>query len=240
MKRAFVISDIHGMIEQLEELLGFWNREDQLIILGDMIDRGKNSLKVVKRIMELSKDYPIVLIKGNHDQMLLDYIENPSNFERYYRNGAETTVASFCQTEDVLKLDHEQRVNQMKEKCKEEIEFLKTGRLYYLFNKVLFTHAGFNSEKQNWQETSEDEFIWIRDHFEKENKSGYINVFGHTPTRYIHKSISDAIWISEDQTYIGIDGGCAYGGQLNGIIIDEKGHIVDTYAIKNDEKNTSN
>lgn len=63
-------------------------------------------------------------------------------------------------------------------------------------------------------------------------------MFGQTPTKYIHHSISTDYWISEDKTYIGIDGGCAYGGQLNGIVIDENGQIAEMYSIEESKKNT--
>lgn len=226
------------MYGHLEKSLNHWNKKDNLVILGDMEDRGRDSLLVVQKIMEISKKYKVVFIMGNHDQMLLDYIDDPSNYERYYRNGGETTIASFCQNKDVLKLDHVQRVNELKQKCKEEIDYLKTGLLYDTFHQVLFTHAGFCSFRHCFEETSDEQFIWIRDHYKHKNESGYINVFGHTPTKYIHHPISNDYWISEDKTYIGIDGGCAYGGQLNGIVIDENGQIVETYSIEESKKNT--
>ncbi|WP_223837441.1 metallophosphoesterase [Bacillus swezeyi] len=55
---TFVLSDIHGEYEKFEELMKHWNSETMnLAILGDMIDRGENSLKVVQKIMQLKKKY---------------------------------------------------------------------------------------------------------------------------------------------------------------------------------------
>lgn len=54
-----------------------------------------------------------------------------------------------------------------------------------------------------------------------------MNVFGHTPLQYIHES-SD-IWLSEDRKYIGVDGGCYMGGQLNGLHISETGEVLNRY-----------
>ena len=232
MEKAFVISDIHGMYYHLEKILQYWDRKDRLIILGDLVDRGIDSLAVVQKIMNLTKKYDVTFVMGNHDQMLLDYIETPTNYERYFRNGAETTILSFTQDIRIHQRSHEERAKQLTLKCKEEIDFLKTGLLYYQFGKVLFTHAGFWSWRHCWEETSDEQFVWIRDHYKYKNKSGYVNVFGHTPTRLIHSNQSNDIWISEDKTYIGIDGGCAYGGQLNAILINDEGELLQKYHVK--------
>jgi len=51
----FAISDIHGQLEKLESLLRFWNQDkEQLIFLGDYIDRGPNPLGVLKRVQSCS------------------------------------------------------------------------------------------------------------------------------------------------------------------------------------------
>lgn len=91
-------------------------------------------------------------------------------------------------------------------------------------------HAGFESNSSNLADTTDNDFLWIRDHYERPNQTPYVNVFGHTPTKLIHKT--DDVWVSEDHTYIGIDGGCVYGGQLNGVLLTDQGEIVETYSVK--------
>ena len=125
MEKAFVISDIHGMYHHLGKILQYWGRKDKLIILGDLVDRGIDSLAVVQKLMNLTKEHDVTFIMGNHDQMLLDYIETPSNYERYFRNGAETTILSFTQDIRIHQRSHEERAKQLTLKCKEEIDFLK-------------------------------------------------------------------------------------------------------------------
>lgn len=234
MKRAFVISDIHGMYEHFIKLLEHWNREDTLVILGDMIDRGPDSLKVVQRVMELAKYHDVIVLQGNHDQMLNDFIDDPREHVSLYLNynGGGPTILSFANNE--FKVENSpiaDTVYFIQRYRKQELEFLKTGHLYYQFGKVLFTHAGFCSWLGNWKDTTDNQFVWVRDHYRHKNNSGLVNVFGHTPTQLINKDQSNEVWVSKDKSYIAIDGACAYGGQLNGVLINELGEILDCYKI---------
>lgn len=234
MKKSFVVSDIHGMYDHFIKLLEFWDRKDKLVILGDMIDRGKDSLKVVQHAIELSKDHDVTVLKGNHDQMLIDFIENPNeNGSMWDQNGGNATLRSFSKGRDsIFYLSYKEQARLIQQQLPSEIIFLRNLPHFYEFGKVLFTHAGFNSWVNSWEETTDEQFVWIRDHYKHKNKSGYVNVFGHTPTQLINKDKSNDIWISQDKSYIGIDGACAYGGQLNGLLIDENGKMLDSYKIK--------
>ncbi|WP_308860236.1 metallophosphoesterase [Paenibacillus radicibacter] len=85
IKRRLVISDIHGCYDEFIRLLGkvFYNhKEDQLILLGDYCDRGKNSKKVIELIKYLNEECGAIVLKGNHDQMFVESIleDDDSNF----------------------------------------------------------------------------------------------------------------------------------------------------------------
>lgn len=233
--KAFVISDIHGKFEHFNELLSNWNTEDTLIILGDMIDRGECSYEVVHKVMELKEKYPdkVIYLMGNHEDMLIQYIDNPyENGRLYYDNGGNKTIESFIKDKEIYYKCFKTNACTFLEKCKDEYEFLKSGLLYYEFGKVLFTHAGFQSIYPDWKRSKDADFIWIRDHYKHENETGLVNVFGHTPTQYMHNS--NDVWISKCKSYIGIDGACAYGGQLNGLLINDNGEVLETYSVSND------
>lgn len=230
--KAFVISDIHGMYKSFEEILMYWNEEDSLILLGDLIDRGEHSLQVVQKVMQLQQQFPgkVIYLKGNHEDMLLQCLADSQNrSERYLNNGGIATIQSFIQTDQVHVEQLEELLAVVRTNCEAELQFLESGLLYYEFGNVLFTHAGFNSELENWRETSDKDFIWIRKHYEYENKSGLINLFGHTPVRYINEK--DDIWVSPCGRYIDIDGACVYGGQLNALLISDEGEILQTYKV---------
>lgn len=196
--KAFVVSDIHGMNEHFTKILEYWNTEDKLIILGDMIDRGEYSYEVVRKVMELQNEYPdkVIYCMGNHEEMLLNYLKEPyEGGDIYFNNGGAATISSFTQDHEMWYKCYKTRAELFLSKCKEEYEFLKSGLLYYEFGKVLFTHAGFQSFYREWERSKDIDFIWIRDHYKHKNETGLVNVFGHTPTQYMHKS--NDVWVSK-------------------------------------------
>lgn len=231
LKTCFVMSDIHGMDDAFETLLKKWDHEMPLILLGDLMDRGMGSRHVLERAYELSTQYDVRLIRGNHDQMFLDYIDLKEKPERFLRNGGDVTLQSLISV-DFTNWSRAQVADYLKEHYAKEITFLRNSRYFLIFGKVLFTHAGFNSDFADFQHTTEDEFIWIREHFKKQNQTPYVNVFGHTPTHYIHEAEKHSIWTNEQKSYIGIDGGAVFGGQLNGVLLDEHGQIQQVFEVK--------
>lgn len=236
MEKAFVLSDIHGCYKQLQALLNHWDKEMRLFILGDLIDRGEESFKVVQAIIHLKKMHgeKVGVLKGNHENMLLQYIDNPSKYgDLFFMNGGNKTVLDFTQGSVVLEKSFDEMAELLKQLAAEELSFIRSLPLYDEFGDVLFVHAGINQSLSDWRDTSEEDFLWDRNMFSKKNETGKTIVFGHTPTQYLHKdSKNKQIWISEDGSYIGIDGGCVFGGQLNGIVISEKGEVLERYFEK--------
>lgn len=233
--KLFVISDIHGMFTQFEQLLTYWNPEDKLVLLGDLVDRGPDSLAVLQKALQLQDAYGerVVYCMGNHDKMLLDFIAAPLVQKAFYfPHGGRKTIESFLKTApaEIKALNSIEQAYYVQQLFAKEFSFLKSGKLYDIIGNVLLTHAGFESNSSDLADTTDDDFLWIREHYEYPNKTPYVNVFGHTPTRLIHKM--DDIWVSEDHTYIGIDGGCVFGGQLNGVLLTEQGKIIETYSVK--------
>ena len=85
MSTYFVVGDIHGKAQMLEELMTEWDGKAQLVFLGDLIDRGENS----KRSIEIVKDYVdhhgAVCLSGNHEYMFLAWLDNPEERYDHYR-----------------------------------------------------------------------------------------------------------------------------------------------------------
>lgn len=236
MKKFFVVSDIHGMYREFKGLLKNWDRNDTLVILGDMIDRGSYSLEVIQYIMYLQKEFDVIVLRGNHDQMLLDLLDEPYEFyDIYMQNGGYKTLLSFKDGNKTPGFFKSHPVIEViKRFYKEEIDFLKRTHFYYEYGKLLFTHAGFQSLYDSYKSSTENDFTWIRDHYKKENKTGLINIFGHTPTQFINRDKSNDIWFGNN--YIGMDGAAAYGGQLNGLLISEDGGISGVYKVVSSEQ----
>lgn len=93
MKPIFAVGDVHGEITLLDELLENWDKEqERLLFVGDLIDRGENPAAVLRRVKALADQTGAIVLKGNHEQMLLDFLENPSGKMHYYlsQGGMET------------------------------------------------------------------------------------------------------------------------------------------------------
>ncbi|QCR33421.1 metallophosphoesterase family protein [Lysinibacillus sp. SGAir0095] len=229
MDKVFVIGDIHGCYSLLESLLTKWNpEEEQLVFLGDYVDRGPESLRVLQKVIQLAQDYDVVTLSGNHEQLFLGWLDKPEEVSEYYFNpkvGGAATVQSFYNDPAFNIATTNFSVKEMTAKIQKEhskiIEFVKGLRRFYLWGPFLFVHAGISSVVENFRDTKEEDFYWIREEFYNvPHKAKEIVVFGHTPTVLLNEDKSSDIWISSCQRKLGIDGGGAIfeRGQLHGVV----------------------
>ena len=226
MKRCYyVISDIHGCFEKFKTLLKSWDRDNEiLVILGDMVDRGPDSKGVIQEIMYLQKQYEVIVVGGNHEDLFLDWVNNQTETSFYYRIGGNKTIDSFFDEPVTQYYTAESIAKRLQKEYKEEIEFLRTLPSYYETEQYIFVHAGVNLQYADWKYSSENEFKNSGKRFLRErNETGKIIVFGHTKTRDIHPDGKDNVWISPCETKIGIDGGCVSGGKLHGVRLTSEG-----------------
>jgi len=93
-----------------------------------------------------------------------------------------------------------------------DLDFLRKLPYYHETDEYVFIHAGINPDFKNWKETNADEMIWIREQFlNSDHSHPQTFIHGHTPNVNLH-GIHDIFFANKK---IGIDGACAYGGQLN-------------------------
>jgi serine/threonine protein phosphatase 1 len=95
----YFIGDIHGhcdklvsLIETVEALMG---DDDALVFLGDYIDRGESSYEVIEYLIHLSRKHKTVFLKGNHEDMMLRYLQGEDLRDMYLVNGGERTIESY-------------------------------------------------------------------------------------------------------------------------------------------------
>lgn len=199
--RLFAIGDIHGCFDALKNLIEhkiMLNRNDKLILLGDFIDRGKQSKEVVDLIINLlRKGFDIVPLMGNHEAMLLDAFEDEKNLSKWILNGGDETLRSFG-------------IQSLKDLDQHYIAFLKRLILYYSFNNFLFVHAGFNDTIEN-PFTDNYYMLWspnqVYTHPLLKDKT---IIHGHTP---ITETQCQQLVTTRKQT-INIDTGCVYSHKV--------------------------
>ncbi|MGO4542238.1 metallophosphoesterase family protein [Paenibacillus sp. 2TAB19] len=241
MKRKLVISDIHGCHGALNELLALMSYkpgEDQLLLLGDFVDRGPNSREVVEQVIKLVKDDGAIAIKGNHDERFVDVVLERSEqaLHKFTGHGGRQTAESYA---EVGHSSLDKLLSQMKATVKQSythhLDFLDSLPLYHEDEHFIYVHAGLNPAFDNWKEQPERDFLYIKEPFIKQpTRVGKTVVFGHTKTRDIHGK-SD-IWFGDGK--IGIDGGCSNGYQLNGLEIRGRNDFR-TYMVRGKPKNNT-
>jgi serine/threonine protein phosphatase 1 len=242
--RKIVISDIHGCAAELEQLLIKTKAQpEEVIFLGDYVDSGPDSIEVLDKVKEWCSQGACALL-GNHDDLFLRWLEEKEIIFYYGgRVGGMATINSCLQRLGMDKVQYsellydEKKENQIRtiiqDSFQAEISFLQSLPLYKRDSALIFVHAGINPKK-GLEKTTKVEFLNLREEF----IHGYNNpekvIFGHTPTRRIHHR--DDVYFGSNSV-IGIDGGCAFGGQLNALIINE-GEFSTESVLKIEKNNT--
>jgi serine/threonine protein phosphatase 1 len=171
--RVFVISDIHGNDELFRRSLKKvkLKKSDKLFILGDIIDRGKNSKGVLDTIfLLLDSGFDIECVKGNHEQMFLDSFSDNNMFNQWMLNGGDKTLMSFL-------------TNSIHRIPTKYVNFIKSFKNHIEFKNFILVHAALNMNIENpfsdiqtilWERKPEN-FLnknWLKDR---------ILIHGHTP-----------------------------------------------------------
>jgi serine/threonine protein phosphatase 1 len=167
--RLIVISDIHGMLWKLQELFNKLSlrKDDKIIFLGDYIDRGEHSRKVIDYIIDLKSKYDVITLLGNHEKFALEAIADYKSPMAYswMMNGGYETLKNYDLSVDVMDNVHG--------------EFLRSLKLVHEEKNYIFVHGYLNSDL-NIEEQDVDSCIWSRFNSIKPHKSGKIVVCGHT------------------------------------------------------------
>jgi serine/threonine protein phosphatase 1 len=103
MGRTLAIGDIHGCRAALDTLLGFVQPKptDQLVFLGDYVDRGPDSKGVLDRLIELRRQHDIVCLRGNHEIMMLGARLGRDDCRFWIACGGGEALASYARTDGV-------------------------------------------------------------------------------------------------------------------------------------------
>lgn len=217
---TWAFSDIHGNYQLWKQIRDFCKEDDIIYFLGDAIDRGADGIKILQ---ELFNDKRVVFIRGNHEEMLIKYIEN--GVGTTLRDKNEMSIIRYNEGVKTLKdfqlLSVEER---------EELYYnLKNKTLYkYLYinkdnKKISLSHSGFSIA--SLLSENSDEFIWNRDHIMEtewdNNYNDFYMVHGHTPIQHLQtkneelkdkKSIAVCKYCNQHK--IDIDLGCFVSNKI--------------------------
>ncbi len=219
------IGDIHGCYEELNTLLDklgyvtkdaikngsiqkcyFHPDKRKLIFLGDMVDRGPASDKVMELILELNNQNMAYAVLGNHDEKFLRYLKgNPVKVN----SGLETTISQF-----------EGKSEEFKNNV---IRFLKGLPSHYVLDdgRIVAVHAGIKEDMQGKDKREIKDYCVFGEPGEKKKDDGLPvrqdwgrNYNGKAKVVYGHTPVKDPFWFNNS---IDIDSGCVFGGKLTAL-----------------------
>lgn len=250
----YAMSDIHGCIEVLQKNmeqvdLGGDNR---IVFCGDYIDYGDSSYYVLKYLWDLQKKYgaeKVVILKGNHEQMFLDWIEDYRNI---YSDGTEdcrtfndwiytdfeygaNTISTFISEQQMDFLNQIARTCSMETISREAVQMILSNHekliwwiwqmpLYFETKSQIFVHAGVDEEAgEYWMWGASDNTLLGK--FPATKGKFYKTIIaGHVGTcsrdLAADRSYHDVYYDGESHYYI--DGSVYKGGKLLLLAYDEE------------------
>jgi serine/threonine protein phosphatase 1 len=218
----YAIGDIHGRADLLNQLHGRilhdaekYPKYHRLIIyLGDYIDRGPASKQVVDQLIHpLLSHFTAIHLRGNHENMLLDFLKNSQHADIWFMNGGLETLMSYNISLSLLnELNYEKLANALQQKMpSSHLNFFQSLKTHHIEGPYFFCHAGVNPNIP-LLEQSEEDLTWIREPFLHSRKDfGKIIVHGHT--------VSQKPTLLPNQ--IGIDTGAVFTNQLTCVVLTQ-------------------
>ena len=224
--RRLVIGDIHSGVKALQQLLqrAEVTTDDQLIFLGDYVDSWSDAFETVSFLIELNSTHNCIFIRGNHDELCLEWMKTGNENVTWLQHGGLATKNSFEKAG--------------KENWATHFDFFenKLQNYYLTEDNLLFLHAGFTNLKGIDFEYFEKLFYWDRTLWElaqvvdknitKEDPKfpqrlrNYKEIFiGHTPiskTSFVKPVNAANVW--------NVDTGAAFKGGLTMLDVDSKAY----------------
>lgn len=179
---TYVMGDIHGRLSLVDQLIRDvpWNpKSDKIVFLGDLIDRGPSGPGVIDRAMALKEENPqVVVLRGNHEQMLLDCLDYGDFQWLIPENGGLATLAAYGIELSGLRDVSDIRIPER------HVSFLRGLTPFHEDEDAIYVHAGL-IPGQHPSETDPDVLMWTRDFDFYKGYAGKLCFFGHTPTQFL-------------------------------------------------------
>lgn len=229
---VWAVGDIHGQDDLLDCVLSIIRTDlkkapdcrRKVVLLGDYIDRGLGSRRVIDTIIalrpELENDnVEFVTLMGNHEALLLQFIDEPGIGPDWMELGGRETLLSYdIAVPPMADIEGwvEASRNLLQTIPLEHLEFFETLPVSDCVGDYFFVHAGVRPGVDLDAQAPKD-MLWIRDGFLKDSRSfDKMIVHGHTPTEDVYA----------DDRRICLDTGGYATGVLSALRLQGRTHLV--------------
>jgi len=194
---VYAIGDVHGRLDVLAPLLRDIAKDalatraaerPQLILLGDYVDRGPESREVVDLVLQMQADgaFEVTPLKGNHEESLLQFLDEPEFAATWMEHGGGATLTSYGVSLAATRTDpdawgpvrdaFDRALPDAHRRFYQQLELVRTVGDY------AFVHAGVRPGVA-LEDQSERDLLWIRQEFLNDRGPfDKVIVHGHTPT----------------------------------------------------------
>ena len=239
-ERVIAVSDLHGDCVGFDAMLQYagFSRNDALVIVGDILERGRQSLKLLSRVMDLAETSGrVFMVRGNNDTILTRFAAGqiPDEHMLGYMKSRESSVISEMAEQLNLPWNDENDVARLRARISDryakEIAFIKQLPHIIDSERAVFVHAGIKPGRLDLQDASycltAEAFAQTEYRFDKPV------VVGHWPTgNYCTKALDVGIYHNREGNIYSIDGGNSMKawGQINMLVMTADGQIsFDAY-----------
>lgn len=203
----YILSDIHGNRRRFDSVMQQIRLQpsDKLYILGDVIDRHSDGIRILRRIMEMEN---AKMILGNHEYMMLralgcpydDNADDGNALAHWYRNGGKVTHDHWKHLRKSLR----QQILDYLLGLPLHLDIEVGGNRYKLVHGAPIEAFDHDPKYKNPTHFA----VWKRLEATEDTSKDYTLIFGHTPTRHYRDIAPMEVWKGAGR--IGIDCGCGY------------------------------
>jgi serine/threonine protein phosphatase 1 len=151
MPKTYVVGDIHGGLKALKQVLQLLPKasDDLFIFLGDYVDGWSDNAETVAFVMDFSAKNNCILLRGNHDELVYNFLKNKDYNPMWLAHGGESSVKSYAKLSEAEIEDH--------------LYFFENLTNYYIDSENrLYLHAGFTNELGPKYENPPHTVYWDR------------------------------------------------------------------------------
>lgn len=246
MPKFFVISDVHGFYKEMYEELnkaGFDpnNEEHWLISCGDSLDRGRQPQEVINYLMSLPRK---ILVKGNHDDLLMDCISNGYALGHDWSNGTAQTIIDLAPNANTFDVGCAVAYEKVKDFIGSMVNYFETKNHIFVHAFVplnchdtfpaWYIHNRKFSKMDNWREATNRQ--WCDARWGNPFEFAEQGLLPEKTLVFEHWNTSEAWAIAENRSvfgddakfdtfygdgFIAIDACTAHSNQVNVLIIED-------------------